>query len=85
MIANCDVLIAQNSSVVYTGLALGKEVYSYLDDEMLKKLLPIQNGGKSAERIAEVCRQLVNTPLAKVKWNGSKNRFSPKRKAFDIF
>jgi hypothetical protein len=85
MIANCDVLIAQNSSVVYTGLALGKEVYSYLDGEMLKKLLPIQNGGKSAERIAEVCRQLVYTPLAKVKWNGSKNRFSPKQKAFDTF
>ena len=85
MIANCDVLIAQNSSVVYTGLALGKQVYSYLNGEMLKKLLPIQNGGKSAERIAEVCRQLVYTPLAQVKWTWSKNRFSPKRKAFDIF
>ena len=36
MIANCDVLIAQNSSVVYTGLALGKEVYSYLDRDSLK-------------------------------------------------
>ena len=59
MIANCDVLIAQTSSVVFTGLALGKEVHSYLDQEVLKKLLPLQNGGKSLERIAEVCRQLT--------------------------
>lgn len=74
MIANCDVLVAQNSSVIYTGLALGKEVYSYLDQDQLRKLLPIQNGGKSAERIAEVCRQLVYTPMAQVKWSKAKSR-----------
>jgi len=56
MIANCDVLITQYSSVSFIGLALGKEVYSYFDLEMLKRLLPIQNGGVSAKRIAEVCR-----------------------------
>lgn len=83
MIANCDVLIAQNSSVVYTGLALGKAVYSSLDRDVLKKLLPIQNGGKSGERIAEVCRQLVYTPLGELKWNGAKNKISRKRKALD--
>lgn len=74
MIANCDVLIAQNSSVIYTALALGKEVYSYLDQVTLKKLLPIQNGGKSAERIADVCRQLIYTPLSEVKWSKSKSQ-----------
>jgi hypothetical protein len=74
MIANCDVLIAQNSSAIYTALALGKEVYSYLDQATLKKLLPVQNGGKSAERIAEVCRQLIYTPLSEVKWSKSKSR-----------
>ena len=74
MIANCDVLIAQTSSVVFTGLALGKEVHSYLDQEVLKKLLPLQNGGKSSERIAEVCRQLTYTPLAQVKWSRLKSR-----------
>jgi len=56
MIANCDVLITQYSSVAFIGLALGKEVHSYFDVEMLKKLLPIQNGGTSAKKIAAVCR-----------------------------
>ncbi len=56
MIANCDVLITQYSSVSFIGLALGKEVHSYFDQEMLRRLLPIQNGGVSAKRIAEVCR-----------------------------
>ena len=74
MIANCDVLIAQSSSVIYSALALGKKVYSYLDQATLNQLLPIQNGGKSKERIAEVCRQLVCTPLAEVRWSRSKSR-----------
>jgi len=74
MIANCDVLIAQNSSAIYTGLALGKEVHSYLDGALLLKLLPVQNGGKSAERISEVCRQLIFAPLTKTRWNEVKNK-----------
>ena len=74
MIANCEVLIAQTSSVIFTGLALGKEVHSYLDQNTLKKLLPLQNGGKSTERIAEVCRQLLFTPLPQVRWTKSKSR-----------
>jgi len=60
MIANCDVLITQLSSVVYIGLALGKKCYSYLDLEQLKKLLPIQNNGSSARNIAAVCEQILN-------------------------
>ncbi len=74
MIANCDVLIAQNSSVIYTALALGKEVHSYLHLETLRKLLPIQNGGQSAKRIAEICRQLVYTPLAELNRSGFRIR-----------
>jgi hypothetical protein len=66
MIANCNVLIAQNSSVIYTALALGKEVHSYLPLETLRKLIPVQNGGQSAKRIAEICRQVVYTPLAEL-------------------
>lgn len=57
MIANCDALITQYSTVVYVGLALGKECHSYFDLELLRALLPEQNGGRSAERIAAVCRQ----------------------------
>jgi len=60
MIANCDVLVTQYSSVAFIGLALGKEVYSYFDLHTLRKLLPIQNGGVSARRIAEVCRHVLN-------------------------
>lgn len=56
MVANCDVLITQYSSLAYTGIALGKEVHSYFDYDMLKKLTPVQNGGKSSQKIADVCR-----------------------------
>jgi len=59
MIANCDALITQYSSVVYIGLALGKEVHSYFDVEKLKRLTPLQNGGTSGRNIAEVCRGLL--------------------------
>jgi len=59
MIANCEVLITQYSTVVYTGIALGKEVHSYFDVEKLKALTPWQNGGTSAQRIAQVCRAVI--------------------------
>lgn len=59
MIANCDVLICQYSTVVYVGLALGKEVHSYFDVEMLKKMIPLQNGGTSGANIAAVCRHVL--------------------------
>jgi hypothetical protein len=59
MIANCDVLIAKYSSVVYVGLALGKEVHSNFDINLLKKLIPVQNHGMSAYYIAEVGRKLL--------------------------
>jgi hypothetical protein len=59
MIANCDVLITRYSSVVYTGLVLGKEVHSDYDIDHLKKLTPIQNGGTSAFHIAQIGRRLL--------------------------
>ena len=62
MIANCDVLITKYSSVVYIGLALGKEVHSYFNLNDLKKLMPIQNNGTSAERIAEIGEQMLESP-----------------------
>jgi hypothetical protein len=57
MIANCDVLITLYSSVVYIGIALGKEVHSDFEMEFLKKLAPIQNDGTSAREIAKISRQ----------------------------
>ncbi len=61
MIANCDVLITRFSTVVYVGIALGKEVYSEFNLDSLKSLSPIQNGGRSAANIANVCRTLFYT------------------------
>lgn len=69
MIANCDILITKYSTVVYTGIALGKKVYSYFDLEELKRLTPIQNGGRSAQNIAEVCKNLLLKSSSLLKYN----------------
>jgi hypothetical protein len=58
MIANCDELVCQYSSVVYVGLALGKPVRSYFDLDELRRLLPLQHG-RAAANIAGVCRELL--------------------------
>lgn len=58
MVANCDVLITQFSSVVFVGLALGKEVHSYHSLETLERLTPVQNGC-AARNIARECRRLL--------------------------
>jgi hypothetical protein len=58
MIANCDVLITQFSSVVFVGLALGKEVHSFHPLETLQRLMPAQNQ-RAARNIAAQCRMLL--------------------------
>jgi hypothetical protein len=58
MIANCDVLITQFSSVVFVGIALGKEVHSQHPIEILERLSPVQNGCAAAN-IARVTRELL--------------------------
>ena len=59
MIANCDELITQYSTVVYIGIALGKKVHSYFNVEELKRLAPLQNNGTSAIAIADICRSYL--------------------------
>ncbi|MDR3611233.1 MAG: hypothetical protein P4L27_11765 [Ignavibacteriaceae bacterium] len=59
MIANCSVLVTRYSSCAYVGLALGKDVHSAFEIDELKRLLPDQNGGKSAYNIAAVARSLI--------------------------
>jgi len=59
MIANCSELITQYSTVVYTGMALGKKVHSYFNTKQLEQLMPIQNRGMSAYNIAYVCRNFI--------------------------
>lgn len=63
MIANCDTLITHYSSVVFIGLALGKEVFSDIDINELKELIPIQNNGTSAKTIADIGRRLMSPEL----------------------
>lgn len=60
MIANCDALVTLYSSVVFVAVALGKEVHADIPMPTLQALTPIQNGGTSAQRIAEVCRECMN-------------------------
>ena len=57
MIANCDELVTQYSTVVYIGIVLGKKVHSFFDVEKLRRLAPVQNGGRSASMIADLCRR----------------------------
>lgn len=56
MIANCEELITQFSTLVYVGIVLGKKVHSYFDVDELYRLTPMQNGGTSAQKIAEICQ-----------------------------
>lgn len=66
MIANCDVLVTLWSTVVYVGIALGKEVYSGFDLDVLRRLAPIQNRGASARTIADLCRRHIeDAPVAR--------------------
>jgi len=59
MIANCTELITQYSTVVFTGIALGKKVHSWFNVDELIKLTPIQNNGISAQNIAALCRHYI--------------------------
>ncbi|HVN32942.1 MAG TPA: hypothetical protein VMT45_13255 [Thermoanaerobaculaceae bacterium] len=63
MVANCDVLITQYSTLAFVGIALGKECHSYFDMEQLRHLVPWQNGGTSARRIADVCEEVIEREM----------------------
>jgi hypothetical protein len=56
MVANCEELITQFSTLSYVGLVLDKKVHSYFDVEELRRLTPVQNGGTSAKNVATLCR-----------------------------
>ncbi len=60
MIANCDVLVTRFSSCAFVGIALGKETYSDVSMDELRRLTPIQNGC-AARNIAEVCREVLGS------------------------
>lgn len=75
MIANCDILVTRFSTVVYIGLALGKQVFSEFDMEELRRQTPLQNGGTSTRNIAAVCRDV----LANGKSPGHRDRWQESR------
>ncbi len=61
MIANSRMLIAQFSSTIFVASALNKIVHCGLEPEVLKSLTPLQNKS-AAKKIAEVCRQVIESP-----------------------
>lgn len=63
MITNADAVITQQSTCTFVAIALGKEVYTNLNIDELKQLMPIQNGGTSAEHIAQICERILHTPI----------------------
>ncbi len=61
LLANCDVFITKFSSTIFPAFVLGKEVHCAIDNEELKKLVPIQNNGTSAKNVAEVANELLES------------------------
>jgi hypothetical protein len=60
MVANCEAFVTRYSSVVLIAAALGKDVHSDIEPSALQRLVPLQNGGTSARRIADLCRELLS-------------------------
>ena len=63
MIANASMVITQQSTCTFVAIALGKEVHTYLNLNELKRLMPIQNNGDSSQRIANIARRVLHTPM----------------------
>jgi hypothetical protein len=63
MIANADAVITQYSSCTFVALALGKETHTLLDIDESRLLMPLQNFGDSARRIAVLSRRILFIPL----------------------
>lgn len=61
LVANCDTLVCNYSTLAYVGLALGKEVFSRFDRAELDRLMPLQHG-RAAENVAAVVRGLAEAP-----------------------
>ena len=85
MIANASAVITQQSTCTFVAVALGKEVYSNLDLQELKRLMPIQNGAVSAQRIAAICRRLILTPMPVVQEVRKGSKARPKWEQADSF
>jgi len=84
MMLHAEAVITQWSTSTFVALALGKKVYSDLDIDLLETILPIQNGGRSAENIAQVCHSIINTPLSILKQKREEQRIRHLHHIFDF-
>ena len=85
MIANASVVITQQSTCTFVAIALGKEVYTNLDVTELRHLIPIQNGGMAAQKISEISRRLLYTPMPVLEQIRKGYRTRPKWEQADLF
>jgi hypothetical protein len=67
MIANASAVITQQSSCTFAAVGMGKEVHTNLSIAELRRLMPIQNNGMSAQNIARICRRVLHTPMWELK------------------
>lgn len=63
MIANASTIITQQSTCTFVAVALGKEVHTNLNIDELNRLMPIQNNGTSSQRIANIAKRVLHTPM----------------------
>jgi hypothetical protein len=68
--ANCHTLVTEWSTLAYVGLALSKPTYSYRDLEAHRAMMPDQNG-RSAQNIADVCREVMARRLTQREARGA--------------
>ncbi len=59
LIARSSLMISEYSSVILLALAMNKEVRCECNLEEIKQLLPVQNGGESARKIARICQRII--------------------------
>ena len=85
MIANADVVITQQSTCTFIAIALGKEVHTNLNVAELKRLMPIQNGGASAEHIAHLCEHTLHTSMEVLQMKRKGGRTGLKREKVDAY
>ncbi len=85
MIANADAVVTQQSTCTFVAIALGKEVHTNLNVDELKRLMPIQNGGASAEHIALVCERILHTPMELLQMTRRGIRPRIKREQADMY
>jgi hypothetical protein len=85
MIANAEVVITQQSTCTFVAVALGKEVHTYLNQDELRLLMPIQNDATSGYRIANLCKRVLHTPMHVLEQVRKGNRRRPRWEQADAY